>query len=193
LLQVLIGWTSNDVQTVYRIRACPRYTSHKKLTCHNVWHHSSHFRYKATTHLVLRLFIRDAKSVNAGYPPQAPYLGAFQSLNATSCRKRSASIARFPPRCWSHHKNIYGQSVNTRPGNPDQRTEKFNHTTVLHCMHRSLHRKVSGGSIGCTTIVSWIVTQLTRHSSTMSHRLTHPTMPGPKIKIKYETDIYGAV
>jgi hypothetical protein len=84
---------------------------------------------------------------------------------------------------------IYGQSVNTRPGNPDQRTEKFNHTTVLHCMHRSLHRKVSGGSIGCTTIVSWIVTQLTRHSSTMSHRLTHPTMPGPKIKIKYETDI----
>ena len=28
----------------------------------------------------------------------APYLGAFQSLNATSCRNLSAGIARFPPR-----------------------------------------------------------------------------------------------
>jgi len=30
---------------------------------------------------------------------QAPYLGAFQSLKAISCKNLSAGIVRFPPCC----------------------------------------------------------------------------------------------
>jgi hypothetical protein len=49
--------------------------------------------------LVKALSTKDALRHN-----YAPYLGAFQTLNATSCRKRSASIARFPPHCSLHYK-----------------------------------------------------------------------------------------
>ena len=132
------------------------------------------------THLVLCLFIR--RLANAGYP-QAPYLGAFQSLNATSCRKRSASIARFPPRCRSHHKNKVISY--THPGNPDQRTEgqwEVQPHHNMYCMHRFSHKRDNEGSIGCITKVYDIWRnmkcsqssiahgkQLTRHSSTMDY------------------------
>ena len=106
------------------------------------------FRSKMETHLVLCLFSR--RLANAGYP-QAPYLGAFQSLNATSCRKRSASIARFPPRCWSHHKNKVISY--THPGNPDQRKETFNHNIICAVCIDYLHKRDDEGNIGCVTTV----------------------------------------